>query len=314
MVTLEAIARERSFSAAALSLGYTQSAISGQMTRLEEVIGTKLFRRLPGSKGVELTPEGAILLEHVLTITDRVQAARADLEAMKRGGCDSHTLRIGTFPSLSATLLPKVLTRLASASKPVGVKLSEDSCGSSVMRAVEGGELDAAFTTLPLPPGPFKSVELFQDPYFLVVSPENVHGSEPAPVSLSRLRELPVVAQLYGGPQQFVEDGLRADSVELNVVARVDTWASMFALVEAGAGFGFVPALSLSTAPAALRIIALEPHAPQRTVVLAWHAHRLQTVGLDELVRMASSAATKFCPMQGALEGVEAMTSAPVAI
>ena len=68
-VALEAIARERSFSAAAFSLGYTQSAISGQITTLERLVATTLFERLPGSRGVALTDEGRVLVEHAAAIT-----------------------------------------------------------------------------------------------------------------------------------------------------------------------------------------------------------------------------------------------------
>ena len=54
------IAQAGSFSAAALSLGYTQSAISRQIAALEAAVGHRLFDR--GRQGVTLTPAGARLL------------------------------------------------------------------------------------------------------------------------------------------------------------------------------------------------------------------------------------------------------------
>src|SRR4051812_41806446 len=95
LAALEAVARERSFSAAAASLGYTQSAISGQITTLERIVGARLFTRIRGSRVVELTEEGRVLLEHASAITSRVHAARVDLHAVHHGL--SGVVRIGTF-------------------------------------------------------------------------------------------------------------------------------------------------------------------------------------------------------------------------
>jgi DNA-binding transcriptional LysR family regulator len=309
LLAFEAVARERSFSAAASSLGYTQSAVSGHMTRLEEVIGTKVFHRHRGSRGVDLTPEGEVLLEHVRAITGRLQAARADIESMKRTERED-PLRIGTFPSLSSTLLPSVLTRLAKRPASAEIEIKEDPCGSSAMRAVEAGQLDAAFTTLPLAAGPFRWTELFRDPYVLVAPTGPTVASEPAPVSLARMAELPIIAQFKVGRQQMIEDELRGQGVDLNVVARADTWTSIFALTQARAAFGFVPALSLSNSPPGLRMLALEPSTAHRTVVIAWHEDRLRAESLEQLIYAASSAAAAFCPMSRLLDGTLGLNAA----
>ena len=55
----EAAARQRSFTAAAVELGTTQPAISQQIKRLEEQLGTRLFDRI--YRGIELTEAGTIL-------------------------------------------------------------------------------------------------------------------------------------------------------------------------------------------------------------------------------------------------------------
>ena len=57
---LREVAQAGSFSAAARSLGYTQSAVSRQVAALEAVAGRRLFER--SRLGVVLTPAGARLL------------------------------------------------------------------------------------------------------------------------------------------------------------------------------------------------------------------------------------------------------------
>lgn len=59
----EAAARHASFTAAASEIGLTQAAVSQHIRKLEEHLGTPLFRRLP--RGVELTVDGAAYLPHV---------------------------------------------------------------------------------------------------------------------------------------------------------------------------------------------------------------------------------------------------------
>ena len=51
LLTLAALAREGSFSAAADSLGYTQSAVSQQIRRLEHAVGHILVERPGGRAG-----------------------------------------------------------------------------------------------------------------------------------------------------------------------------------------------------------------------------------------------------------------------
>src|SRR3712207_1338653 len=80
LIALEAVARETSFGKAALSLGYTQSAISQQIATLERLVGEKLVDRPGGPRKVSLTEAGELLLRHAQAIVSRLAAAQADLE------------------------------------------------------------------------------------------------------------------------------------------------------------------------------------------------------------------------------------------
>jgi DNA-binding transcriptional LysR family regulator len=74
--TFTAVARAGSFSAAARDLGYTQSAVSQQISALETSLGgVVLLTRRP----VAPTPAGARLLEHAEPLLLRAAAARADV-------------------------------------------------------------------------------------------------------------------------------------------------------------------------------------------------------------------------------------------
>jgi DNA-binding transcriptional LysR family regulator len=85
LVALESVAAAGSFSLAARRLGYTQSAVSGQIIALERAVGSRLVDRVRGARSVRLTPEGGVLLRHAEEITARLAAAQSELHALRTG-------------------------------------------------------------------------------------------------------------------------------------------------------------------------------------------------------------------------------------
>src|SRR3978361_2376430 len=82
---LKALADEGSFGRAATRLGYTQSAVSQQIATLERIVGERLVDRPGGPRAVSLTEAGRLLLRHAESIVARLQAAQADLHALRSG-------------------------------------------------------------------------------------------------------------------------------------------------------------------------------------------------------------------------------------
>ena len=110
---LQALADEGSFGRAAKRLGYTQSAISQQIATLERIVGERLVERPGGPRPISLTEAGQLLLRHAESIVARLQAAQADLQALRAG--EVGTLRVGTFQSAGARLLPEIMRRFTDA-------------------------------------------------------------------------------------------------------------------------------------------------------------------------------------------------------
>src|SRR2546423_9553308 len=103
MRVLREVAAERSFSAAAQKLGYTQSAVSQQIAALEREAGSTLIERNP--RGIRLTDAGEALVRHADKILARLAEAEAELEAIARlrGG----RLRLAPFPTAGPTVGPR---------------------------------------------------------------------------------------------------------------------------------------------------------------------------------------------------------------
>src|SRR5919205_4413125 len=107
MRVLREVAVRGSFSAAAESLSFTQSAISQQIAALEREAGCTLVQR--NARGIRLTEAGEALVRHADAILARLSEAEAELEAIAglRGG----RLRLAAFESAGATLMPLAIAQ-----------------------------------------------------------------------------------------------------------------------------------------------------------------------------------------------------------
>src|SRR3954447_25350425 len=102
---LREVAARGSFSAAAESLSYTQSAVSQQIAALERECAAKLLER--GPRGVRLTDAGRALVQHADAILARIDDAEEELAAI--AGLREGRLRLASFQSAGSTLVPRAV-------------------------------------------------------------------------------------------------------------------------------------------------------------------------------------------------------------
>src|SRR3954447_15010479 len=105
MRVLKEVAAHGSFSAAAESLSFTQSAVSQQVAALEREAGAKLVERR--ARGIRLTPAGEALVSHADAILARLDDAEQELAAI--AGLKGGRVRVASFQSAGATLVPRAL-------------------------------------------------------------------------------------------------------------------------------------------------------------------------------------------------------------
>jgi DNA-binding transcriptional LysR family regulator len=271
LLALRAVARSGSFSRAAEDLGYTQSAISQQIATLERIVGLPLFQRRGGRRQVVLSEAGELLLRHVGTIIDRFQSAKADLAAFSEGA--KGTLRIGAYESVSARILPAILGVFAAKWPKVEINL-RDSSDNDLLDLVEAGELDLAFVMdTEILSEVFKTTELLQDPYVLLV-PAGSPLADKQPVPFADLVGCRFVAHHMMVCQQYLETSLRRIGFEPRIVLRSSDNATVQGLVAAGLGVAIVPLLAVDENDPKVVIRQLDPPVPPRTIVVANHPDR----------------------------------------
>jgi DNA-binding transcriptional LysR family regulator len=269
LAALDAIARERSFGGAGRRLGYTQSAISQQLALLERLVGARLVERSGGPRPVSLTPAGELLLRHGRRVVDQLAAARADLAAWSAGSAGE--LRVGTYHSVGAKILPGVAGRLAATLPDVHLALVETADEGELLRLVERGELDLTFMLFPLADGPFVAVELLRDPFLLLVGEDSPLGADGARATLAEVARLPLIAYDRVRDVTRPETHLRGTP---RIVFRSNDDETIHGLVAAGMGAALLPQLSVDRGYPGVRVVELGAGLPPRIIGLAWHRDR----------------------------------------
>ncbi len=263
------VANRGSFSAAADALSYTQSAVSQQIAALESETGVNLIERLP--RGVRLTPAGRVLLEHAEGIVARLHAAEAELAAIAglRGG----ELRMASFPTAGATLMPLAIAIFRAQHPEVAISLAEGEPEEMGPR-LSAGEFDLAllfeFDGTSESLGPDITREpLLEDPMFLAL-PADHALAERRTLRLENLRaEAWIQTSSTSSCARHVVRSCHAAGFDPLVSFESDDYATVQGLVAAGVGVALIPELALSGGRDDIAIRALSPHSPVRRVVAA---------------------------------------------
>ena len=292
LAALKAVAEEGTFGAAALRLGYAQSAISQQIAALERYVGHRLFDRPGGSRPVQLTRAGELLLGHADTIMSRLAAARIDLDSLGVDDC-GNPIRIGAYQSVARTMLPLILQELGGDSEEVDFDLKEASDDLILLELLERGELDVAFTELPLPDGTLEATRLLDDPYVLIVPEEHEFALLDRPLTLEELAEAPLITFKCRTSTRMTE-AFALHGLTARVARRVEDTGTLLALVQAGLGLGLVPRLAADIDGKPLIAIPVESRLAPRIVAIAWHRDRLRTCTAGLFIDLAVDVAARL--------------------
>ena len=285
LAALDAVAREGSFGRAAAKLGYTQSAVSQQIASLERSVGEKLLERPGGPRAVSLTEAGELLLRHAEAIVARLDAARADMASLRAG--ETGTLRVGTYQSVGARVLPAVMRKFRNDHPGITLELHEPTTDPELFALIESGELDLAFCSLPLPDGPFDGAELMRDPYVLVVSAEHALSARGF-ASLSDLGDLPLIGSQTCASGVHLEEELRAQGFDVDYAFRSDDNGTVQGLAAAGYGVALTPLLAVLQGDERVKVLRLAPAIPPRVIGVVWHRDRHRSPAARAFVEIAA--------------------------
>lgn len=202
----EAVARHRHFTRAAEELHLAQSALSHQIRRLEQELGTPLFERT--SRRVLPTEAGQAIAARARRVITEVDAAREEVDELR--GVLRGRIWIGALLPAGDLDVPGLLARFSQAHPGVEVGLREG-IAADMLRFLAADELDAAFCLLPgdIPDG-LAAERLTDEEVVAAFAPGRAPGA--GQVGVADLGGQPIVAPRRGSAITSVLHQMFADA------------------------------------------------------------------------------------------------------
>ena len=235
----------KNFTKAAEEYSYTPSAFSHMAHSLNDELGVTLFKRT--STGVELTREGEILYDKIANLISAEEELLNTASTLaKKKNLD---LRIGTYSSISKTILPDILKRFKESNPDVHVSLI---VSVSLRGWLAKNKADIVFGDN----GTLRGDEWFplMDDPFVAVVPENLY----------RDKETVSLEELYENSYISTKDVMYKGHIDETKFKEIIPFASaddaaVISLIREGMGISILPLLSCKAEEKGIRTIPLTP-------------------------------------------------------
>jgi DNA-binding transcriptional LysR family regulator len=267
-----------SFTAAAERLNLTQPAVSQQVHRLEQRFKVRLIERT--RRRATATAAGTELLSHIQRIDASVQGA---LDAMARHASGVFgRVRIGTGATACIHLLPPILRDLRKRFPSLEIAVTTGNT-AHILKLIEENQLDVGLVTNPAKGRILTVTPVLNDEFVLIGPPD---AETPARATPSVLAGLPLVLYEPGAhTRKIVDQWFERSGLSPKPVMELGSVEAIKRLVEAGLGFGILPAMAVADKPSrgGLVIRALAPRLYRKLALTLRRDKRLD-LGLREVV------------------------------
>ncbi|WP_020670359.1 LysR family transcriptional regulator [Amycolatopsis nigrescens] len=295
ILLLTEVAEHGSLTAAAEAAGMTASAASQQMSRLEAEVGQPLLHRLP--RGVRLTDAGSALVDRGRSIRRELRAAEADLECFAQ--LDRGTLRLGSFPTASASLLPLALTRFSR--KHPGTQAGVRSAMlAELLEMLHTGEVELAvlwdYQWNRVDDPSLTVTHLLDDPTVLVV-PADSELLDDGAISLTSLAGQRWIIRADNHPvAEVLRRSCALAGFEPDIAYESHDYQEAQAMVAAGLGIAIAPRLALTNRRNDVRLVrfATDVPAPTRRILLARPKNRTPTPAALAMTTILQAVSHRF--------------------
>jgi DNA-binding transcriptional LysR family regulator len=286
------VARHGSFTVAARTLGWTQSAVSRQIASLEAALGgAPLFDRLP--RGVRLTEAGRILVPHAEAVAESLHGVARELADLREAA--GGRLRFGAFATADAALVPHALA--AFRARHPGVRITrEEGFTPGLLDRLTAGHLDLAVvsTTGRAPLETYDLHHLLDESLYVAVPAGHPLAGQDGPVRLGQLAGADWISGSDRLEGTLLDAALR-QGFRPRVTHVVGEWTAKLGYVAAGLGVTLVPALAAeSVRPDVALLPLLDEGAPARAVYAASARGRSLTPAAEAFLGALREAAARI--------------------
>jgi LysR family hydrogen peroxide-inducible transcriptional activator len=284
---LIALAEHGHFGRAAEACCISQSTLSTQIKKLEDILDVTLFDR--SLKRITPTPVGREILQaarNIVAEAERIrELAKCTQDPLAR------TLHLGVIPTLGSYYLPHALT-LAHQQHPGLRLLLREEMTALILDHLLDGKLDAGLLALPIADKNLKVEPLFHEPFFAAL---------PAGHALAARATLKI-SDIVSEKLLLLDEGhcLRDQALEVcgtgssgREEVRATSLETLRQMVGMGLGLTLLPALSVDAGPRvskkSVEIRPFKKPAPGRTIGLVWRRHAPFTETFERLAAMLKS-------------------------
>ena len=233
---LVAVAEAGNFTRAAARLHLSQPALTVQIRRLEEAVGTRLFDR--NSRNVALTPAGRELLPLMRKSLHDMECVLRDARALGEG--ERGTIRIACLPTFAASVLPELVIVMKREVPRVAFDI-RDVVASTVNTLVRDEEADVGLTGGEVSDPMLEVLHAGVD-RLVAVCPREHPLAKQRRVTLDDLVRSPLVLTAPGTSVRAVVDAALGETRETPDIACEPTYMmTAVAMVRAGLGITILP-------------------------------------------------------------------------
>lgn len=270
---LAAVARHGTMTGAAEELLYTPSAISQQIRRLESEVRTPVLER--HARGVTLTEAGKAIVARAEAIQSQMRGLKNDLEDL--AGARAGTLRLGVFPTFAASILPAVMIRFRALYPNVELTV-RSSRAAPLRELLETRDIDMALVW-DYPWNRASDPELATRPLMIdrtvLLLPSSHRLAARSVVAIEDLAEERWVMRADGHPtRDAIERCAETNGFTPQVAVEANDYPEVQAMVAAGLGVTFCPALATQPLRTDIVVRQVEAAVPGRRISTAHPAGR----------------------------------------
>jgi DNA-binding transcriptional LysR family regulator len=241
------VAQASSFTKASKILGLAQPSLSQQISKLEDEVGSLLFKR--GRSKMSLTEAGQYLQRRSEVVLSGIEETMVGLRQFGSG--QKGLISIGLLSSVARNLLPSASEELAKKFPDIELDILEISPAEAI-DLLYGRQLSVAVLaedSIAKSILSFSKSDLFEDPYVLAV-PKNISLEKIKNLEdLKKSKESKVlnnIIQFEFGNQhkKRIEEWFTSVLPDSRVFAKTRTYEVALSMVQSGRGVAIVPALA----------------------------------------------------------------------
>lgn len=286
ITTFIRVAQFESFSKAAASLGYSQSAVTVQIRLLEEELHVRLFDRM--YKRVVLTAQGRQFLDSAYNIIQEVNHAALSLSVE---GELSGQLHIGTLESLCCARLPAIVAQFRARHPKVNLQITTG-VPEEIISKMERGEVDIIYILdEPLYNNSWNKLLEEREEMVLVASPALGRTLGPGRHSLDELLDRPFyLTERNANYRRLLDRRLAVHGRSVTPVLESSYASFLLQVLEETEGLSYLPRFLVEERVRQKRLTVVEV-ADLEAVMYSQifsHKEKWTTREMDEFVRLCS--------------------------